>query len=124
MNENQKQKLEISHRLLNDQLNFIDLNNINEFVSSLKIIADDIGNAIYLPDFNDLVDLPVNSYLCPNCGSTNLKTVLTHKIKSSLESEGSEKGKIINTSQVYEKTCGACGQVFNIDRDGAICNEV
>lgn len=124
MNENQKQKLETSHRDLIDQLNFADPHNIEEFIKSLKIIADDIGEAIYVPDFNNLGDLPANTFSCPTCGSTNLKTVLTHEIKSSSETKGSEKGKIINTSQIYEKTCRACGQVYKIDQDGTILDEV
>ena len=123
MSKNQTQKLEVAHRSLIDQLSFIDLHNIDEFILSLKMIADDIGNAIYLPDFNNIANLPVNTYSCPNCGSTNLKTVLIHGLKSSLKTKGLDKGKIINMNQIYEKTCRACSQVYKINQNGVICDE-
>ena len=108
------QKLEIVHRTLDEELSVIDLNNIPELVESLKLIARDLGDAIYLPDFNHIDGIPPESYSCTGCGSTSLRTILMHEV--------SDVGEFpINPGPVYIKTCKACGHIYHVDESGKLC---
>ena len=108
------QKLEIVHRTLDEELSFIDLNNIPEIVESLKLIVRDLGDAIYLPDFNHVTGIPPESYSCTRCGSTSLSTILMHEV--------SDVGEFpINPNPLYVKTCKACGHIYHIDESGKLC---
>ena len=105
------QKLEVVHRTLDEQLDIIDLNNIPELIESLKMIAKDLGDAIYLPDFNHVDGIPPESYSCPRCGATNLKTILMHEVPDMEEFP-------IDVGQIYVKTCKACGHIYHVDESG------
>lgn len=119
MNESQKQKLELTHRNLVEQLDFVDLNRIPELIEGLKIIAEDLGDAIYLPDFNHVVDLPPESYSCDKCGSTNLRTIL---MRETLEVDlKPTEDEITNLGTIYIKTCQACGHIYHVDSAGKLC---
>ena len=114
MSKNRNQKLEIVHRILDEELSFIDLNNIPKLVESLKLIAKDLGDAIYLPDFNHVGNIPPESYSCPGCGSTNLSTILMHEVSDVDEFP-------TNPGPVYVKTCKACGHIYHVDESGKLC---
>lgn len=108
------QKLEIVHRTLDEELDIINLNRIPELIESLKVIAKDLGDAIYLPDFNRVEEMPPESYSCLGCGSTNLRTILIHEV--------SDVGEFpINPGPVYVKTCKACGHIYHVDEKGEEC---
>lgn len=118
MSNKNKPALETIHRDLNDQVNFVSIKNFEVFLESLRTLVDDLGDAIYLPDFNNIGDEPIESYSCPLCGSTNLKTILMHKT-SVLEWQ--KTGKMNTTHK--RKTCMACGHLYYVDEHNKEVNQ-
>jgi len=107
-----RQKLQTTHRDLVDQLDFVNVKDLEGFLASLKTLVDDLGDAIYIPDFSKVGDEPAESYSCLVCGSTDLSTILLHE-ESLVEWQKDHK---LNT--VFKKTCKACGYVYYIDKTG------
>ena len=112
MSNKNKPTIETIHRDLNDQVNCVSINDVEGFLESLRTLVDDLGDAIYVPDFNNLGDEPPESYSCPVCGSTNLKTILMHET-SALEWQTT--GKMNTTHK--RKTCMACGHLYFVDEN-------
>lgn len=107
-------KLEIAHKNLVEQLDLIDIDNMPGIIESLKLITKGLGNALYLPDFNNISGLPVESFSCDACGSTNIETTLTFK-----EPRPSSKGA--KHGSVYMKYCNACKHTYHVDEAGKLC---
>lgn len=111
-----KGEVEVLHRTLVEEVENIKGEENVDIINKLRSIIKKLGDTLYLPNPQCISVLPREFYLCPECGSDDITTILTREtLQTDLRPVRDE---IICLGNVYEKRCGNCGNIYHTNSIG------